>query len=74
MERIFKAEKMLERIKKEGKQNMLDEETKKLILKLDGKKGNDYNFMSVVHNEQVVWIEDPEMPEKGIYVALCDCE
>ena len=74
MERTFRAQKMLERIEREGKQDMLDEETRDFILKLDGKSGNDYNYMSFVRDEPLVWIEDEELADKGVYVALCDCD
>lgn len=73
MERTFRAKKMLERIKAEGKQDMLDEGTVEFIKMLDGKVGNDYNYRSFVYGEPLVWIEKDE-DQDGTYVALCDCE
>ena len=73
MERTFRAEKMIARIKREGKQNMLDKETLNFIKLLDGKKGNDYNYRSFVYDEPLVWIE-ADSDQEGTYVALCDCD
>ena len=72
MEMIFKAQKMIDRIKREGRENLLDEDTIKFIWKLDGKRGNDYNWQSFVHGDDVVWIEKDE-EQNGAYVARCDC-
>lgn len=73
MERIFRAEKMLARIKRENLEHLLDDETLDLIKKLDGKVGNDYNWESFVHDKPLVWIPADE-DQKGTYVALCDCD
>lgn len=73
MERTFRAEKMLARVKKENKEHLLDAETVEFIKKLDGKVGTDYNWESVVHGEDLVWIPADDEQE-GCYVALCDCD
>lgn len=69
MELTFRAEKMLNRVKKEGREHLLDDATMELIKRLDGKKGNDYNWQSVVNFEDVVYIA-----EEDVYVARCDCD
>lgn len=69
----FRAEKMLKRVKKEGLEHLLDEKTLELIKKIDGKEGNDFNWQSIVHGEDVVWIPKGDDHE-GIYVARCDCD
>lgn len=66
---VFRAEKMIERVKREGRGDLLDKETLDFIKSIDGKRGNSYNWQSVVRGENVVWIEDAKT-----YVALCDCE
>ena len=38
--------------------------------KLDGKVGNDYNYVSFVYGLPLVWIEDEEVKA---YVNLADC-
>lgn len=73
MERIFRAEKMLARIKKEGREHLLDAESLELMKKLDGKKGDDRNWESFVKDEPLVWIPAGD-DHDGAYVALCDCE
>lgn len=73
MIRTFRAEKMLARVKREGLDHLLDDETVALIRKLDGKTGNDYNWESFVHGNDLVWIEADE-DQNGTYVALCDCD
>jgi len=73
MQRIFRAQKMLERIEREGNSHLVNDEIRTLILNLDGKVGEDYNWQSFVHGEDVVWIEGDET-HGGIYVATCDCD
>ena len=73
MERTFRAEKMLRRIKEENREHLLDDDVVSLIKKLDGKVGNDYNWQSFVYDEPVVWIPADD-DQDGTYVALCDCD
>lgn len=73
MERIFRAEKFISRIKREGRTDLLDVATLSVIQSLDGAKGNDYNWASVVRGEPLTLIpKTEEHPE--IYVATCDCD
>lgn len=65
----FKAQKMIDRIKSEGREALLDEPTLQTIRALDGKTGTDYNWQSVVNNENMVWIEEAQM-----YVNKNDCD
>lgn len=65
----FRAQKMIDRIKAEGRGALLDEPTLQTIRSLDGKTGTDYNWQSVVNNENMVWIEDAQM-----YVNKNDCD
>ena len=74
MERTFRAEKMIKRLKAEGRGNLLTKEIVDKINALDGKKGNDYNYRSVVFGDPFVWIEAQEGLPDGEYVALCDCD
>ncbi len=79
MERVFKGEKMLARLEKEGRMSEVRDCDFALIRFLDGKVGNDYNWESVVKGSPLVWIEgSDEIFEgekfEGAYVALCDCE
>ena len=69
MKHVFKAEKMLDRIRKEGCGDLLDEQTVEFIKSLDGKEADDYNWRSQVHGEPVGWIEECE-----VYVNIHDCE
>jgi hypothetical protein len=69
MEYTFRAQKMIDRIKAEGRGHLLDEPTLKTIWSLDGKKGTDYNWQSVTKGENVVWIEEAKM-----YVNKDDCD
>ena len=73
---VFKAEKMLERVRREGKAEYLTDEIKAQIKALDGKEGTTSNWRNRVYGEDVVWI--PRNPldgsGEGVYVALCDCD
>ena len=73
MIRIFRAEKMLNRIAREGKEDLLDDKTRDFILSLDGAEGDDYNWRSFVHGEPLVWIDETDEHE-GAYVNVCDCD
>lgn len=73
MNMVFKAQKMIDRITKEGRANLLDETTLKFIKSLDNKIGNTYNWRAQVYGEDVVYIEK-DSDQDGTYVALCDCD
>lgn len=73
MKVIFRAAKMIDRVKAEGKGDMLDPKTLEFINKLDGKIGDDYNWRSVVRGEPLVFIS-PDADQDGTYVNVVDCE
>ena len=73
MERTFRAEKMFARIKRENLEHLLDDEMVELIKKLDGKKGDDRNWESVLKDNPLVLIPADD-DHDATYVALCDCE
>lgn len=73
MKRIFRAQKMLDRIKREGLEHLLDDSCKELMEKLDGKEGDYYNWASTVCGEDVVWIP-ADGDRAGAFVAACDCD
>ncbi len=75
MLRTFRAKKMIDRIEKNPELvKYLDSETREFILSLDGKQGNDYNWMSVVRDEPLVWIELEGHKDGGVYVNEADCD
>ena len=63
------AEKMINRIRREGRSDMLTEETVSFIHSLDGKVGTDYNWQSQVMGEPLVWLQEAQT-----YVNIVDCE
>ena len=65
----FRAQKMIDRVKREGKEDLLTEETLKFIQSLDGKVGTDYNWQAIVKGENLVWLE-----EAKTYVNKVDCD
>jgi len=69
----FRAEKMIDRCIREGKEGMLDEKTRAKIWALDGADANTYNWAAIVHGEDLAWIDKTE-EHAGAYVAVCDCE
>lgn len=73
MIRIFRAKKMLDRIAREGKEHLLDDETRSFIMSLDGAEAQDYNWRSFVYDEPLAWIEKTDDRE-GAYVNICDCD
>lgn len=72
MIRTFRKEKMLARLEREGRMNEVTEEDIALMTELDGLTGSDYNWESVVHGNNLVWIEKDG---KGVaYVCAEDCD
>lgn len=69
MDYRFVAEKMINRIRREGRSDMLTEETIGFIHSLDGKVGTDYNWQSQVMGEPLVWLQEAQT-----YVNIVDCE
>ncbi len=69
MKKTFNAQKMIDRCRKEGKSDLLTPDMIAYIRSLDGQIGDTYNFESVVHGENMVWLY-----EKGVYVNAVDCE
>lgn len=71
----FNAEKMLKRVQENPElSELLDDETIDFIKKLDGKKGTDYNWESVVNGENLVLIHKDEDLDRDVYVNACDCD
>ena len=69
----FRAQKMIDRAMREGKGDLLDEETLAMIRSLDGEPANDYNWQSVAMGEPLALIaandKHPQM-----YVNVCDSD
>ena len=73
MMHIFHADKMIARVIREGKGDLLDDKTRELIKSLDGEPANDYNWESMVHGENLGLIAATDKhPET--YVNLADCD
>lgn len=65
---IFHSQKMLDRIIREGKQDLLDDETRNFILSLDDAEGTDYNWEMMVNGNELVYLV-----EHKTYVNQEDC-
>lgn len=64
----FSAKKMIDRVKAEGRGDLLDEVTMAKIMQLDGASGSDYNWENQVNGQNLVWLE-----EFKTYVNKDDC-
>lgn len=73
MIRIFRKQKMIDRLEKEGRITEVQKEDYELMDKLDGRKANDYNYRSFVYGDNLSWIE-PFDDCEGAYVCTEDCE
>lgn len=73
MLRTFKAQKMLDRLERQGLMSEVDAKTKKLILSLDGMEANDYCWANYVDDKPLAWIEPNDVVPEGIYVCIEDC-
>ncbi len=69
---IFSKKKMIDRITKEGRADMLDEKSLAIMDNLDGCEGNPHNWQHVVNDAPVLWVIGKD--GKGEYVNIADCE
>jgi len=67
MQRVFRKEKMLARLRSEGRIGLVGPDEYAIMDRLDGCTGDDNNWRSVVY------IMHPDTHE-GMYVALVDCD
>lgn len=70
----FNAQKMYDRLEREGRTNMIRPEDRDLIDKLNGRPATDNNWMHVVHGEPLAWIADDNFPDGGCFVNIADCD
>ena len=71
--RIFRMQKMLDRLEKEGRIGDVTPDALEIMKKLDGQVGTDYNWQSVVNDEPLVFVRCDAIPE-GTYVNYADTE
>lgn len=57
---IFSAAKMLSRIKSEGRMDMVDEEIRSIMNKLDGKEVKKNDFRALVCDERSFFVRDDD--------------
>jgi len=57
---IFSAARMLSRIKSEGRMDMVDEETRSIMNKLDGKEAKKNDFRALVYGERSFFVTDDD--------------
>lgn len=70
--KVFRKQKMLDRLKKEGRLNEVTEEAKSMMGKLDGLEAHPNRWRQTVHMEEnayYVCINDEQVPVNGL-----DCE
>ncbi len=68
----FSKEKMLARIKKEGRSDLIDTQTIEIIENLDGCEAVESNWRKVVMGEPLLWVVGKN--GHGEYVNEKDCE
>ena len=68
----FSKDKMIARIKKEGREDMIDGEVMAIMDNLDGQTAEASNWRRVVHGEPVMWVVGKD--GHGTYVNEDDCE
>lgn len=77
VERTFRAEKVIARAKREGLEELLTDDIMKEIRLIDGCKGYEKNWLSVVEDKPLVYIPPDAVDDdsfEGTYVAICDCD
>jgi len=53
---VFRKQKMIDRITKEGRADMIDDETLKIMDNLDGCEATNYNWESMVKGNNLAWV------------------
>lgn len=69
---LFKKEKMIARLEREGRANLIDDEARKIMDNLDGCEANPINWLSITRGEPVVWVKGKD--GIGEYANEEDCE
>lgn len=69
---VFKKEKMLARIKAEGREEMVDGTVLAILENLDGQTATTSNWRRQVYGEPVLWVVGKN--GEGEYVNEADCE
>ena len=67
----FSKQKMLDRIKQEGRMDLVDDTVKEMMDNLDGMEANPSCWQRVVHQEPVMWVVGRD--GNGAYVNENDC-
>lgn len=73
MECTFRKQKMLDRLAREGRMDLVGPDEMACMEMLDGLTGSDYNWRSQVYGEPLVLITHPITGE-SIYVNAADCD
>jgi len=68
---VFSKQKMIERITKEGRADMIDDTVLAIMDNLDGCRGTTSNWQRQVHGEPVLWVVGKD--GTGAYVNENDC-
>lgn len=68
---VFKAAKMVARLEKEGRANLIDDETKEIMQQLDGKEVMKDHYKALIHGEEEYYVR---LGDEYYPVNKLDCE
>lgn len=68
----FSKQKMIDRVTREGRADMIDKQALEIMTKLDGKEATTSCWKRQVYGEPVLWVDLGD--GKGEYVNELDCE
>ena len=68
----FVKQKMIDRIKAEGREDMIDDEVMSIMDNLDGQEATRSCWRRIVHGDPVLWVVGKD--GEGYYVNELDCE
>lgn len=68
----FSKQRMMARLKKEGRLDQVDSEAEAIMNNLDGQEATASCWERIVHNAPVYWVKGKD--GKGYYVNENDCE
>ena len=71
MSKVFKKEKMLQRLVAENKMNMVDDQCREIMEKIDGLEVHKNDFKALVHDKLEFYVRHPELG--NITVNINDC-
>lgn len=71
MGKVFSQQKMIERLDREGRLDMIDEKSKEIMFKIDGLPAEKNRYKALVHDQLEYYVRHPELGNVPVNVNDC---